>query len=764
MIGRLFDIAVAMAAFGVLLVLPGFGLQWVLARFRGRSAERDAAATPRDDATPRERDAAATRDTALSNPAAGRDAPAPSDAATSLVLAIAWSVILVSAAGAVLLAFAIFSAEAVAVFALVAAAVGVLPFLRFGLRLPRHALAAVPLGALALPWVWLATRDGFRPASSFQWYYWNLGTQLDQAGGIPTFVAEFGDRVRWLPDYVLFNILSEGYGALAVGMSESAALSYWRVPAALFGVLMVYLVQRLWLGRAAAIGGAAVTSATTFYILKFNAYKAEPMAIALGLVAVWLVVQGVRGRRASWILLAGSVAGVAVGVHAIGATVTAMLLLTAGTVEWLTVRRPWRLSLAVVLLCGGIAAGAVVVATGVSLQGRAVVASDAAHPAVVDGIDPTYTFFRRTAGGFEDAAPRGRGTRVRAAIDRPWPGIDVLEGRRGKAVLGVVALGLVLALLVGGAGLRKGVVSIGAFGGLLAAGMAFFAVSFDTYVPQHTGIARFGSYLPLVIGLAVGPSIEGFLLGLRRVRVRPGPRLAAVLVAVVAVPWAIMTVMAPLRSEQRVNGGKVGPEFGETDERLGRPAEQAVAALLKEAAPDDAVLSNASTRGTIEFLTGREAPLEGRQPFIEDSSFLLEVNDLLLDTHEYFLDPSKADVLQRLDVRWLLVAGDPSALGANFSYSSEDTPIEEALGRSLVVERLARQPYLETVWRGGGVGLFRTREPSEPVDQVGEADPRPVELILSGVALALVLVGVGAVSRRAVKRTERRADATAPGA
>ena len=755
MIGRLFDITVAMAAFGVLLVLPGFGLQWVLTRGRARSERRaghedpaTAPAAPAGDGAPADR-RANPGGTGTSGKAATTD-----DAAASLVLAIAWSVILVSAAGAVLLAFAIFSAEAVAVFALVAAAVGVLPFVRFCLALPRHALAAVPLGALTLPWVWLATRDGFRPASSFQWYYWNLGTQLDQAGGIPTFVAEFGDRVRWLPDYVLFNILSEGYGALAIGMSESAALSYWRVPAALFGVLMVYLVQRLWLGRAAAIGGTAVTSATTFYILKFNAYKAEPMAIALGLVAVWLVVQGIRGRRASWILLAGSVAGVSVGVHAIGATVTAMLLLAAGTVEWLTVRRCWKLSLAVVLVCGGVAAGAVVVATGVSLQGRAVVASDAARPGVVGGVDPTYTFFRRTAGGFEDAAPRGRGTRVRAAIDRPWPGVDVLEGRRGKAVIAVVALGLVLALVLGGAGLRKGVVSIGAFGGVLAAGMAFFAVSFDTYVPQHTGIARFGSYLPLVIGLAVGPSIEGFLLGLRRVRVRPGPRLAAVVVAVFAVPWAIMTVMAPLRSEQRVNGGRVGPEFGETDERLGPAADSAIATLLERAGPGDAVLSNASTRGTIEFLTGREAPLEGRQPFIEDRSFLLEVNDLLLDTHEYFLDPSQPALLERLDVRWLLVAGDPSALGANFSYSSEDTPVEEALGRSLVIERLARQPYLETVWRGGGVALFRTRTPADAVVQVGEADERPLELMLSGAALALVLAGVGAVSRRALRRAD----------
>jgi len=276
-------------------------------------------------------------------------------------------------------------------------------------------------------------------------------------------------------------------------------------------------------------------------------------------------------------------------------------------------------------------------------------------------------------------------------------------------------------------------------------------------VPQHTGIARFGSYVPFAAGLAVSPALEGFLLGWARLRAFGGTqsrgtrapvlgRVGAVALPALAVAWALYTVAAPLGGRERVNLGDVGPEFRELDQRLTGAGARALA-TLREEENRGAVLTNASTRGTVEFMTGLETPLEGRQPFIEDGAFLGRVNDLLLAANEYFQDPTDAAILGRLGIGWVLVADRPGLLGAGNFYREERSPFARLLGRTLLIERLARQPGLELVSREDGVALFGVRDAPGPVDQFGAVDRRVAELALAALALAALMGALAAASR-----------------
>ncbi len=81
-------------------------------------------------------------------------------------------------------------------------------------------------------------------------------------------------------------------------LPRADALAAFRVPVTMLGVLLLFAVLRLWVGRPAAFIGAALIAGTTFYLAKFDAYKPEALGIVLGLAALWLVVRGVRsGRR-----------------------------------------------------------------------------------------------------------------------------------------------------------------------------------------------------------------------------------------------------------------------------------------------------------------------------------------------------------------------------------------------------------------------------------------------------------------------------------
>jgi hypothetical protein len=87
--------------------------------------------------------------------------------------------------------------------------------------------------SLCSPWIWNALRAGYPPAGLFQWYYWDLGRALSHTHGIPSYVTEFGGHVRWLPDYLVFNIVSETYHGIARLGINAEQLSAFRISLAL---------------------------------------------------------------------------------------------------------------------------------------------------------------------------------------------------------------------------------------------------------------------------------------------------------------------------------------------------------------------------------------------------------------------------------------------------------------------------------------------------------------------------------------------------
>ncbi|HEY8988977.1 MAG TPA: hypothetical protein VIM39_08125, partial [Candidatus Limnocylindrales bacterium] len=131
--------------------------------------------------------------------------------AARLVLAFLISQLLVACVGVVLVALGLFSGAAVAVVAIVLAATALPTLVRWTRGRPRISPIAGWIGILALPWVVFVGVAGWPPADTLQWYYADLGRQLTAAGGIPTSVAEWGLSVRWLPDYLVFNVDSEAY-------------------------------------------------------------------------------------------------------------------------------------------------------------------------------------------------------------------------------------------------------------------------------------------------------------------------------------------------------------------------------------------------------------------------------------------------------------------------------------------------------------------------------------------------------------------------
>lgn len=706
------EIAIVCVAAAGVTILPGFGI---------RSAARSLAARRGGRPIP----------------------PRPADPA-ELVLGIAWTAIVLALAGGALLAFGAFSTTAIGVVALVLGLIGVVPFLRWssawwrgwdrgrwGLR-----LALAFLVVLTLPWVHAVLVPGYPPSGNYQFYYWHLGTQLAQAGGIPAWVNEYEQHVRWLPDYVLFNVSTDAYRWLSVGVSETAALQLWRIPAAFLGLTLFYVVLRLWFGRPAAfVGSGAVAASSNFFLVKFSSLWPEEIAIVLGLAAVWLVVSGLRRDRRSWVVLAGALLGVAVGVHAIGATVCAMLVVAAGALEWLALRRSRKSPMALGVAAAAVAAVAVIAATGWTLQSRAFVASDAVHPRPVQGRDPTLTFLNRQSGSdFDRLVPVPPVTvdQPIAQLRAPWAGTkDLPLALQGLALAGLV-LGLALALALGDGPVRRGIGSTLGLLGLLVAGIAFFALAFDTFVPQHTGIGRLGNYLSLVLPLFAGGAAEGLLLGWARLTHRSRQAAWSVIAAVGMVCWAVPAAVHPL------DGG------GQAGGRLTADGERALAVVRREARPDDTVLFNAETRGCVSFFSGHRDPLEGHQPTIEAPGFLAAANRYLSDAHRYFEQPSDRGLARRLGAKWLIVADDPTTLGSARGY-----------GGSMAT--FASQPYLDVVYRTPHVTVLHNRDPV-PVDRhsLGPAKPLGGRFALAALGLA-VLFGVLLGAERIVARGGRMA-------
>jgi hypothetical protein len=160
----------------------------------------------------------------------------------------------------------------------------------------------------------------------------------------------------------------------------------------------------------------------------------------------------------------------------------------------------------------------------------------------------------------------------------------------------------------------------------------------------------------------------------------------------------------------------VGIHAFSTRLELGSEGSAALAAVrdLEEREPGGAVLSNASTRGIVEFVTDLEHPIEGRQPVIEDPGFLDAANRVLSRTQSYFLtlgEPGaeRAGLVRELGVRWLLVVSDPELLGARDAFGNPGAAIAAA----------RREPGLELEWQRPGVALFSVAEGSADLARQG---------------------------------------------
>lgn len=613
------------------------------------------------------------------------------------ILALAVGVLVVVGLGLILVGLRAYSPGLLAVLVVFAAATGLRPAVRW-LR-ARWAAGGAPrrwdlglgvwLLVASLPWWATAVAPGYPPADRLVWTYAVIGHQLAEAGGIPAGVSEWGMTLRWLPDYLAFNLISGAYEGL-IGMVRPAdALAAWRVPLALLGLWLGFAVLRLWLGRAPAIVGTALLGGSVAVLSKFNAYKPEALGIVLGLAACWLVVAGLRHRRPVWILIGGLVLGLDLAVHAIAATVLGLVVAGVAAGEWgrgvvggrgrgAGVLRP------VGWLVGAALAGfALSVVVGVVFQGRPLVATEALQPTLADGRDPTWTFFLRSTGDFRDPEPPRPVLPLARGVTMPWEGLTVASGT-GWWFLVAIAVGVFFVLARPSWRGRAGVVGWAVAGGLLALGMAFFALGFETYVPRWTGLVRFGQYVPVLAAVAAAFALEGGRWAWRLVAGGPAGegvrRWVVRSVAAGAVVWLV---------------GVAGAAYERDAVRLSPVGERALVELARLGAPGDVVLSNALTPGTIEFFTGLEAPLEGRQPLIEEPEVLAAANELLLRAHRFWTgDPGAVDLLGDLGVRWLLVADDPALLGAS-----------AGLGGSTA--DLAGRPGIEVVWSEGGVAIAR---------------------------------------------------------
>jgi hypothetical protein len=635
-----------------------------------------------------------------------------------LALAIASSVLLLLAIATPLLALGFFSGLAMAMVAVALALWSLPPFLHWVRRTvgrtegrsPGRPLAtAAWVAALAVPWVLVALEPGFPPADRLQWYYAEVGRQLAGAGGIPISVAEWGREVRWLPDYLVFDVISNTYAALLPGIGPAEAISAWRVPVAALSIVAVYALLRLWIGRSPAILGTALIAGGTFFVAKFNAYKPEAVGILLGLIALWLVVQGVRSGRRSWLLLAGLLYGADLSVHAVAAVATGLLGAGFGGAEWLLARRARR-GLADGLVRAAVLGLALSVALGVGLQGRAIVASQALEPALVGGEDPTWAFFLASTGVFEDPLPSPPARPLAGGISFPWDGFRVTSAF-GWWLLASVAVGLFLLAAFGGRRGRAAVLGLGVSGALLGLTIAFFALSFATYVPRWTGLVRFGQYVPLGVAVGVAFGLEGFLRAWTRVAERPVPRRLPLVAAIVGVAWLVPWVVPRYAAEPRIQPAGL----------------EALARLEALAGPDDVVVSNVLTAGTIELFTGLEDPLEARQPLIEELGLLRAANDLLHEGHEFFDGPADRGFVDRLGARWVVVADDPAVLGATATLGGSTSGV-------------AGVEWLRPAWQGPGIVIHEVVEPASGAARVDRLEPLP----LAGPA-ALAMLAFGAL-------------------
>lgn len=633
-------VPVATLAFVVILVLPGFGLLRA-GRLGGHGTSSD------------------------------------------LLRAVAFSIILLSAISSITLWTATFSPIIVTIPLIALGSIGLPGFFRLIVRRDIWPLLSA-CSLLSLPWAITAMRDGFPPANRLQWYYWELGKKLTESGGIPDSVAEWGVQVRWLPDYLYFNVLSEVYRFLVFTTGDLQALAAWRYPMAILGYLLVFLVLRLWVDKSTAYFGVILLSITNFFTVRiFDAYKPEAAGIVVGLLAAWLVITGIRRSQSHYLILAGALVGINLGIHAIAATSLGIMAIAAGTVEWLDLKRGRRRA-ALLLSASAVLALLIAASSGLLLQGRALVATDALRPEQMEGSDPTWTFLETSSGRFDEGQPpelwdqliSGWETRLSgvAIIDYPW-------------LIVLLVPGVVVAISRSPRKFRSGLLTVGLSLLLLSVLICFFLLAFDTYVPRHTGAARLMGYLAVFLSFLTAISLGALWHSLSKSPQWPPvtQRFTALLfVAVLIVGF--QSVDKQFRSQQAM------------DHSLA----EALEALSLRADHGDVVLSNVVTYGLIETFTDTEAPLEARQPLIEEPGLLAHANDLLVSTHTFLQSGDTNPTVDELAPDWVLIVDRPSIFGLGASYGG-------------AVSSLGMSPRLDMAWSRPGVALFEYRSEKDVV-------------------------------------------------
>lgn len=648
-----------------------------------------------------------------------RDGSVTEPRAAAIVVALALSLCFAAAVGGTLLAFGVFTASRLAVLTGLAAAAGLVPFLRWCWSGLGRMLAHVALVfALATPVSISAFGGGYRPAGSYQWFYWGLGRQLSTANGIPDHVLEWGGSVRWQPDYLNFSVISESYLGLMHGIPDPLAVAVWRLPLAVSVLAMTFLVLRLWFSFVPAAASAAALSATGLYIDKIGNNSPEALGITFGLVSVWLVVQAVRLRRRSWLMLGAVTIALTVSVHGIAATVCAMLIVAAVVGELVATRPPLSRWLPA-LLVAAVTSGLVVAALGLSLQGRASPLGDAERPARIHGLDPTFQFIQYSNGHFGTPVDHNS---LRGLVTAPWPGAD-LTSFPWLWVVVLMVVGLVGALLLRLAHASRGIITALVLALVMGCVVAWFQWHYDTFVPQHTGNARIAQYVPLIYAIAVAAGIEvvtALLTGwLPR---RLGTRFRSV--AAYTMAWVAIALFAP--TTVQIMAGRPAVSAAGSD---------AFAELSSAAPPGSVVVSNTATRGTVEFFTGLEDPLEGRQPLIEDLPTLTSATSYLKLMHEFLVDPHPQQLERELGATWIVLAASPQELGTSLEYGT-------------AAPHFARRAGLELVWQQGGVQILHSTGDAPAVSPVGA----PLVLWPRFLAALLALLVAGGVGTAAMAR------------
>ncbi|MEO6470578.1 MAG: hypothetical protein ABIR57_01980, partial [Aeromicrobium sp.] len=259
----------------------------------------------------------------------------------------------------------------------------------------------------------------------------------------------------------------------------------------------------------------------------------------------------------------------------------------------------------------------------------------------------------------------------------------------------------------------------------LGAAIAWFALRFDTFVPQNTGLSRFAQWAPLICILFLAAGAEA-AIARRPVRTdRVNGRTAVM---------ATSALILGTTGAAFVISQSFPPRLGISDE-----AEHAIAALNRQATPGQILVANVSTRGMLEFLTPVEVPSEARQPVIEAPTVLSAANGHLAELIRYFGGTADINAHRDFGATWVLVTDRPADFAASRTFGPRPAALPD-------------RADLRLVWGGAHVRLYR-HHAAGPVEKLGPAHGHLPRTLLAG--LFLLVMGCVACAVSGVIRHPR---------